>query len=115
MRKKASKYTDRLASSANRLLFLERPLTKSTCELRVSGDHQLGSIVLKNVQFIPQRQGRIRMNGLAHKEGNFVCVMARSWYSNGPWPVVVEVAHFVGQFLHLLRRQPRVVHNNVIM
>lgn len=57
----------------------------------------------------------VLVNGLSHQEGQLVGVLAGSRDSDGSRPVVVEVAHFVGQALHVVRLQSSGVPDHVVV
>ena len=54
------------------------------------------------------------MEGVAHKEGKLVSVLAHHRYPHRPRPVVVEVAQLICQGLDVLRFESRGVLDNVV-
>lgn len=72
-------------------------------------------ISLQIVQAVIQHGARGSLNALPHQVGQFVCVLNRSWHSNGSWPIVVKVTQFVRQLLQMIRLKHSFVMKDYIM
>jgi len=71
--------------------------------------------LLQEVQLVGQLHRWVLVNALAHQESQLVGILTWSRHADGSRPVVVEMAQLVGEPLHVVRLEPSLVVDDVVV